>query len=163
MSPTGTGIETADVDGSRSERNISNSTTLARDRYFAEQLAAMQMCENYAGLKILCGSLESEIEDKYNTTVGECVFQKTMIVDIYAQNNIPCDCPGCHLVPVNVSPDGDCIPHTGSMLAFGHKRATEELRVRIIVELVMHQFLTAIWRMTTYSEELMLTMMDRFP
>ena len=29
-------------------------------------------------------------------------------------------------------------PHTGSMLAFGHERATEELRVRIIVELVMH-------------------------
>ena len=138
MSPTGTGIETEGVDARGSERNISNSTTLARDRYFAEQLAAMQMCENYEGLKILCGSLESEIEDKYNITVGDCVFQNTMLVDIDAQNNIPCDCPGRHLVPVHVSPDGDCLPHTGSMLAFGHERATEELRVRIIVELVMH-------------------------
>ena len=42
------------------------------------------------------------------------------------------------LIPISVAADGDCLPHVGSVFAFGHKDYAEELRVRITVELAAH-------------------------
>ena len=44
-------------------------------------------------------------------------------------------------LPVNVIGDGNCLPRCGSILAFGHESAHEEIRARIIVEMVCNESL----------------------
>ena len=43
------------------------------------------------------------------------------------------------LVPVKVSADGDCLPHSGSILIFGKGAFDVEVKARIIVELAAHR------------------------
>ena len=38
------------------------------------------------------------------------------------------------LMPIKIVADGNCLPRTGSMIAFGHENCHEEIRSRIILE-----------------------------
>lgn len=42
------------------------------------------------------------------------------------------------LYPVKVSAGGNCLPHSGSVLAFGDENKAIEMRVKIVVEVVLH-------------------------
>ena len=68
----------------------------------------------------------------------------TIPIDENAKRLMPDDIPQLsdnqYLVPVKVDADGNCLPHSGSFLATGNNQYHhDELRVRIITELVMHK------------------------
>ena len=46
------------------------------------------------------------------------------------------------LSPVSVSADGNCLPRSGSVLAFGHENFADEIRVRLVIELVLNEDLS---------------------
>ena len=46
---------------------------------------------------------------------------------------IPTDAPGKTVFAVKVRADGDCLPGTGSVFAYGNDQMSEEIRLRIIV------------------------------
>lgn len=60
-------------------------------------------------------------------------------IDEYALQICPTDIPqDCILYPVKVGADGNCLPYTGSILAFGNQDRAAEIRVKIIVEAVLN-------------------------
>ena len=58
-------------------------------------------------------------------------------IDRDAQMLLPDDCQNS-FVPVSVPADGDCLLHAASYLVFGHIHYTEERRVRIVIEQILH-------------------------
>lgn len=44
----------------------------------------------------------------------------------------------CNLYPGKVGADGNCLLYTGSIVAFGNEDRAAEIRVKIIVEAVLH-------------------------
>ena len=111
-----------------------------RQEYFATHLTKIQDCTHFKQLKAICKKLEIEMETKFTIQGHQANMMPTMEVDVDASVNMPDDLPDgvSGLLPIQVRADGDCLPHTGSVLAFGHEEAAQELRVRIIVELVVH-------------------------
>ena len=57
--------------------------------------------------------------------------------DKSASKLFPQDTP--KLVPIAVGGDGNCLPRSASLLAFGNQNQHEELRARIVVELAAHE------------------------
>lgn len=43
------------------------------------------------------------------------------------------------MYPVSVSADGNCLPYTGNVHAFGTEKRGAEMRVSIVTELALHQ------------------------
>ncbi|KAI0209280.1 hypothetical protein LSAT2_006002, partial [Lamellibrachia satsuma] len=43
------------------------------------------------------------------------------------------------LTPVSVSADGNCLPRSGSVLAFGHENLADEIRTRFFIELELNE------------------------
>ena len=43
------------------------------------------------------------------------------------------------LSPVSVSVDGNCLPRSGSVLAFGHENFADEIRARLVIEMVLNE------------------------
>ena len=51
----------------------------------------------------------------------------------YVSENTPC------LTPVSVFADGNCLPRSGSVLAFGHENFADEIRARFFIELELNE------------------------
>ena len=43
------------------------------------------------------------------------------------------------LSPVSVSADGNCLPRSGSVLAFGQENFADEIRARLVIELALNE------------------------
>jgi hypothetical protein len=59
-------------------------------------------------------------------------------VDVRTQRLLPQDTPR-ELVPTEIMADGDCLPHCGSLLLFGSQMYSTEVRLRIAIELILHE------------------------
>ena len=59
--------------------------------------------------------------------------------DIPHEYSIPQEHQQDDFVALAIGADGDCLPHCGSLFAFGHEKWSQEIRARIIIELVLHK------------------------
>ena len=76
----------------------------------------------------------TDLEIPYDIKVHAFKITETE-VDKLATEHIPRDLHNFeNLVAVKVSADGNCLPHTGSYMAFGHEENHAEIRVRIVQE-----------------------------
>ncbi|KAL3857431.1 hypothetical protein ACJMK2_012102 [Sinanodonta woodiana] len=68
--------------------------------------------------------------DRLTTIVNSCLNVDQQTMDIY-----PDDVQQMYVTfPVSVKADGNCLPYSGSVLAFGNDRYATEIRARIIIE-----------------------------
>lgn len=70
--------------------------------------------------------------------VQATVLTTGLPIDETALTLFPTDVPGDILYPVCVQADGNCLPYTGSVIAFGNDNHATEIRVRIIVKLALN-------------------------
>lgn len=118
---------------------VTHKFSRERQHYFDMKLQELQSCSRYSNLQRICKKLEKEMEWYPLHFTYSTLMPASASVDEDAKANVPNDVEVHNLVPVAVSSDGDCLPHTGSMFIFEHENAASELRVRIIVEQVVHQ------------------------
>jgi len=112
-----------------------------RADFFDDCLENFIQCSSYEGLKEMCHDVNRKMNiwpidhAKLATIVnsGLSVDQKTM--DIY-----PDDVQQTYVTfPVSVKADGNCLPYSGSVLAFGKDSHATEIRVRIIIEQALNE------------------------
>ena len=75
------------------------------------------------------------------TSVDRHLMTGLYEVDLRSIDLAPGDIPGDIRVPINVVADGNCLPRCGSVYAFGHEKLHPEIRVRIVMELALHQMI----------------------
>jgi len=109
-----------------------------RSAYFTNVLKELSSCETFLELKEKCASIQDNLpfdvkgRERY-------ILDDAYEVDLDALQICPRDVsPDAPLFPIKVKADGDCLPHAGSILAFGHKHAQDEICVRTLMELVLY-------------------------
>ena len=108
-----------------------------RSQYFRVVLQKLHQCATFEDLVATSKRLECSL----SYTLGIPTSPSHVDVDQQAIKYVPndIDCAGSDvLVPMSVSADGDCLPHTGSFHAFGHERYSDEIRARIVMELASY-------------------------
>ena len=108
----------------------------SRKKFFAELLTSLQKCTTFATLKKMC----NEVEIPYDIIACSQIFDGTDAhIDKNAEKLMPDDVAAIKdHVPIKVSADGDCLPHSASFWAFGNEENHVELRARIVIELAVH-------------------------
>ena len=120
-----------------------------REHYFESKLEDFNKCLNYSELKRVAMKADSEIQETYGNIMldpeinivdehltGDSVGKK--MIDKYTTvGDYPNDLVG--RIPVSVIADGNCLPRSGSVLAFGSEAFHFEIRCRIIIELVKNK------------------------
>ena len=108
-----------------------------RSQYFRVVLQKLHHCATFEYIVATSTRLECSL----SYTLGIPTSPSHVDVDQQAIKYVPndVDCAGSDvLVPMTVSADGDCLPHTGSVHAFGHERYSDEIRARIVMELASY-------------------------
>lgn len=112
-----------------------------RQNYFDSILNRLSQCNSFKDIEMICNSEQRNIEQfDINYNHMSSIISTGHHVDEHALEIYPEDTEqNSVLFPVRVSADGNCLPYTGSILAFGHEKNGKEMRVRIIVESVLHK------------------------
>lgn len=108
----------------------------ARKTFFEELLKELQQCKSFDELQLKCKdfAIPYEVPEFTESAVKDDQIDKD------AEKLLPKDSPIIHKkVPVMVSADGDCLPHSGSFIAFGNEDGHKEMRARIVMELAIHK------------------------
>ena len=118
------------------ESTISKQTT-KNEAYFEALLEDLRSSNSYKELQATCNAYRKEIGKLQLTTSPNFA---TLRPDLHALSLVPDDIiSSCHLTPVQVTGDGDCLPRSGSVLVFGDENHPMEMRARIAIELATHE------------------------
>ena len=99
-------------------------------------LSKLQKCKTFQELKTECANINMpEIIGRAQNIeeLGLSVDQTSLLI---YPNDVP---EGTIRSPVHVRADGDCLPGTGSVFAFGTDASPYEMRLRIVIELALHE------------------------
>ncbi|KAH3815264.1 hypothetical protein DPMN_143786 [Dreissena polymorpha] len=105
-------------------------------------LRKMCLCKSFGDLQILVSSIEEKVKELYgqsyfNTDVS--VISHRLTVDRLAHeqdyDNLTI-LAAVGTLPVSVQGDGNCLPRSGRILAFGDEDHHTEIRCRIVIEMV---------------------------
>ncbi|XP_041368077.1 uncharacterized protein LOC121382620 [Gigantopelta aegis] len=103
---------------------------------FENYLKSFQRCKTYSDLEALCSGIH--LPDI--TGSARDIRSNGLIVDYNSNQLCPSDVPGdSNRFPVSVKANGECLPATGSVFAFGNDNSTTEIRTRIVLELVQNK------------------------
>ncbi|XP_050391948.2 uncharacterized protein LOC126810751 [Patella vulgata] len=132
-------LETSETSGKKSklEEEIEENGMSSRRQYFENILEELCDCCTYQDLQNKCKSVAEMME--YTVQCEQQTIVSTGLkVDRQAKQIYPNDAP-VQFCPVKVSADGNCLPHTASVFAFGDELSHEEMRARIVIELVNNE------------------------
>ncbi|XP_069117201.1 uncharacterized protein [Argopecten irradians] len=109
--------------------------------YFGKLLKDFQECTTFNQLQLICKDEDHILKQFF--PIGykpSSILELKKEVDQMALDLMPEDMENYeHAVfPIKVYGDGNCLPRTASLLAYGTEDCYEEMRARIIVELVNH-------------------------
>ena len=107
--------------------------------YFKRYLDEMVECNSYQNLQDMCKTFSSEIDDINIDPHIINVLGLDVEIDTEAAEYMPFDLPEENLYPLKVHADGNCLPSTASIFRYGNADQVEEMRVRIILELVQNE------------------------
>ncbi len=112
-------------------------TPLARADYFSQLLKHLEVCTSFDELRKLALMMEQSY--LFNLPQSPASLDGIAIdVDHISLALLPDDL-ATKFMPIVVSADGNCLPHSMSMLCFGHERYADEMRAGIVVELAAHE------------------------
>lgn len=114
-----------------------------RQKYFESLVSDIEVAgrQGFEKLKQKCSDLESEINMKYPLKLTGTQFNfadNKYKADQLAVKLMPEELKTRGMLPVNVSADGNCLPRSASLLAFGSESEHDEMRVRIVIELCLN-------------------------
>ncbi|GFS03152.1 hypothetical protein ElyMa_001142600 [Elysia marginata] len=101
-------------------------------------LSKLRRCQTFPELVHECEAQGMCMKELYGC--ARSVTGCRMGIDSKASKDVPNDihCYSGHVFPVKVRSDGDCLPASGAIFAFGKDSCPEEIRVRIIHELAIN-------------------------
>ncbi|KAL3885704.1 hypothetical protein ACJMK2_025750, partial [Sinanodonta woodiana] len=115
------------------------NTNLSEERnenFWTHFLEALCQCKDYASFKEKCKGIRMEDVQGQERSILECKYT----VDQKAIDLCPDDIPTTRaMFPTIVRADGDCLPGCGSLFIYGDDSHASEIRLRIILELVLHE------------------------
>lgn len=121
----------------KQSKQITEQTVLSSEITFKQTLDTFRKARTYEELKLLVFSNPKEME---SIRVQPCNFvdSTSFVVDKIALDLLPEDIPDQDTLkfPVRVGADGNCLPRCGSIHAFGNEEHHEQIRARIVLELV---------------------------
>ncbi|KAJ8300925.1 hypothetical protein KUTeg_022444 [Tegillarca granosa] len=103
--------------------------------YFSRVLEDFKQSASFFELKQKCQKYESKCKD-LEVQLPTVIELESFVIDRVSNDMMPFVDQG---LPVQVCGDGDCLPKTGSVIAFGSETHPNEIRTRIILELVLHE------------------------
>lgn len=111
-----------------------NQTQAGRKKYYDTVLDSLKKCVTFDQIKSRSETLSDTfiIDGPIDIQVGELDHDSLQLLP----GDIPSDFT---MIPIKSSADGDCLPHTGSIIAFGQENLNSEIRVRIVQELCLHK------------------------
>jgi hypothetical protein len=134
-------------------RNIQNVNTVPRnesngkrhipdrDKFFTD-LQRKCSSSTFAELSEICHDINNDMEEYPIQCTPEqlSILSLGASVDKHSLQLMPPDYGGLvPRFPINVCPDGNCLPRCGSLCTFGTENRHVEIRMRIIHELVLHE------------------------
>ena len=135
--------ETMEDNDNKTEFYHSN-TALNDDRerqtFYLECLQSLQRCKTFSALKDKCSEI-NRMQSRYRLAPKPISIESSgLAIDANSLRLFPDDIETDDIIfPVSVQADGDCLPHSGSVIAFGHENNAVEIRVRIIIEQTLFQ------------------------
>jgi hypothetical protein len=114
------------------------SQSSARKEYFKNLSQDLQQAaqHSFAELKKAAGAAETEMTNKWPVTCMEGLEASHYREDCHAADLYPSDAP--RLIPIQIYGDGNCLPRSASLLACGSEDKHVEMRVRMTIELAIH-------------------------
>ena len=112
-----------------------------RSTFFEYTLEDLEQSVSYQELERKCIDINQRMQKfQIDFEYMPSIMNTGLAVDEDAMDLYPADTVQNEvLYPVNVVGDGNCLPYTGSIHGFGSDKRGIEMRVRIIVEAVMHK------------------------
>ncbi|CAG2184547.1 unnamed protein product [Mytilus edulis] len=111
----------------------------------AAQMRQLRNCNTFAEVQTLCSELStaSSLDGKDRYVLDDRLLVDEPSIDLYP-DDVPND---TNYFPVSVRANGDCLPACESVFLYGTDVYPEEVRLKIIQELVLHKdsYLNAIY------------------
>ena len=105
--------------------------------FYEKLLSSLNRCQSFEELRDKCMGYREEVGD-LNSELPK--FIPNIQVDKQSVSLMPNDLPGINaLMPARVSADGNCLPRSGSVHAYGDETHPIEMRARIVIELVTNE------------------------
>lgn len=133
------------VKSSKQRSCVDNSETRTRSQYFSNAFLKLQSAQTFEELQVVSTELKNDlkfrnysiqIDSSVNMLSNNLVADKVAF-DILPKRTIP---EGySNRLPVRVQGDGNCLARAASVACFGREEKHEEIRVRIVVELVFNK------------------------
>ncbi|CAG2232244.1 unnamed protein product [Mytilus edulis] len=111
-----------------------------REAFFLKTLNNLASCTTFTDVHKMCTKIQNEIErQQFNIDYNyfPSILNTGISVDEDSLQIFPKDISQkelLELTPVRIGADGNCLPYTGSVFAFGDQKRAEEIRVRMIIE-----------------------------
>ncbi|KAK3756454.1 hypothetical protein RRG08_040359 [Elysia crispata] len=102
----------------------------------AAALHTLHLCDSFGLLWHECEALQIHLEPL--TGRQRSLSGDKLTLNTFSSELIPTDAQDKTLFAVKVRADGDCLPGSGSVFAYGNDQMSEEIRLRIIVESVLN-------------------------
>lgn len=119
-------------------RNPSDSCL--RSAFFNVLLLTLGKLKTFDEIHKFCMNHENKLAAYEMIRSTPSILSTGLSVDGDALNLYPADVEQSSVIyPVAVTGDGNCLPYTGSVLAFGQENYGQEMRVRIVFELAIHK------------------------
>ncbi|VDI21188.1 Hypothetical predicted protein, partial [Mytilus galloprovincialis] len=117
-----------------------DSDSSTREAFFLKTLNDLASCTTFTDVHKMCTKIQNEIErQQFNIDYNyfPSILNTGISVDEDSLQIFPRDISQkelLELTPVRIGADGNCLPYTGSVFAFGDQKRAEEIRVRSIIE-----------------------------
>ena len=107
------------------------------DHDTAAQMRQLRNCNTFAEVQTLCSELStaSSLDGKDRYVLDDKLLVDESSIDLYP-DDVPND---TNYFPFSVRANGDCLPACGSVFLYGTDVNPEEVRLKIIQELVLHK------------------------
>jgi hypothetical protein len=112
----------------------------SRSAFFENVLFTLGKLKTFDEIHRYCLNHENKLAAYKIARSTPSIVGTGLTVDEDASNLYPADVEQSSVIyPVAVTGDGNCLPYTGSVLAFGQENHGKEMRVRIVFELAIHK------------------------
>ena len=108
-----------------------------REAYFSTVLNELHACVSYDQLRESCLKLDNCLYGSLSVLPLAAFTSRDRIASELIPDDV--NATTASLTPMVVSADGDCLPHAGSVFAFGHQNGADEIRARLVIELALHE------------------------
>jgi hypothetical protein len=118
------------------KENATNFSMCSEENSYTRILEKLSKCKDYNDFKEQCKAIQIGDVQGQERSILEC----KSTVDQNVMDLCPDDIPSKkNIYPTIVRADGDCLPGCGSVFVYGDDSHATELRLRIILELVLHE------------------------